>query len=612
MSFLAPLALLLAAAAAVPLFLHLRRTRVTRRIDFPAARYLVRATREHERSLRARSSLLALLRIAIVLALAMAAARPLAPLGGGHGAAAVAIVLDDGPSAAAVREGRTLFDAHRDAARAMLDQLGGDDRAWLVLASGPTIGGDAARLRAALDTLTVSLRPSDPPAAVRRGARLAAGASPLAPAVLVATDAQRASWRSGEPLADDVAVAVFVPGGPSVPNSAVVAAEPVPLAWPGRGTVRTTVRAPRAGDSLGAAVRIEDRLVARATLRVGEGATASVEIPVASAPAGWSAGRVELPRDELALDDTRWFAVFTGAAPSVEARAGGFVASAVDALVGAGTLTAGGGTLITYADLLDAPVARRPALVTAPADPTRIGAANRALARAGIPWRFGAERRGAARARGEGLGDADVVWRYALASEPGTRADTLAAVGAEPWIVAGDGYVLVGSPLDTTATTLPLTPAFVPWLARVVVGRVAVGAPRLVTARPGEKVPLPVGVDAVDIAGRSVAVRDSIPAPDRPGVYFLTLGGRRVGALVANVDPEESDVTRLDDAALGERLGSRARIVHAPAEAASAALRGASRRPLGAMLAALALVLVAAEAVAGGNAFTRRAAAATT
>lgn len=612
MSFLAPFALLLAAAAAVPLFLHLRRTRVTRRVEFPAARYLVRATREHERSLRARSSLLALLRVAIVLALAFAAARPLAPLGGGHGAAAVAVVLDDGPSGAAVREGRTVFDAHREAARSLLDRLGSDDRAWLVLASGPTIGGDVVRLRSALDTITVSLRPSDPSAALRRGARLASGASPLAPAVLVATDAQRSSWHTGEPVPREVAVAAFVPEGSPVPNAAVVAAEPVPLAWPGRGTVRTTVRAPRAGDSVAAIVRIDDRVVARATLGVGEGATGTVEIPVPSAPAGWSAGRVELPRDELAVDDSRWFAVFTGAAPGVEARAGDFAGSAVEALIGSGTLTAGSGTAIAYADLLELPVARRPALVTAPADPTRIGGANRGLARAGIPWRFGAERRGAARARGEGIGDADVLLRYALTPETGARADTLATVGAEPWIVAGEGYVLVGSPLDTSATTFPITPAFVPWLARVVIGRVAVGAPRLLATRPGERVAAPVGVDAVAFADRVVAVRDSISVPDRPGVYFLTQGGRRVGALVANVDPEESDLSRLDDAALAERLGSHARIVHVPGQAADAALRGASRRPLGNALAALALLLVAAEAVAGGNAFTRRAAAPTT
>ncbi len=40
MSFLAPLYLLLAAAIAVPLLIHLMRRRIGARVDFPAARYL--------------------------------------------------------------------------------------------------------------------------------------------------------------------------------------------------------------------------------------------------------------------------------------------------------------------------------------------------------------------------------------------------------------------------------------------------------------------------------------------------------------------------------------------------------------------------------------------
>ncbi len=612
MSFLAPFALLLAAAAAVPLFLHLRRTRITRRIDFPAARYLARATREHERSLRARSSLLALLRIAIVLAIAFAAARPLAPLGGGHGAAAVAIVLDDGPSNVAVRGGQTIFDSHREAARAILSQLGADDRAWLVLASGPTIGGDPDRLRAALDTLRVALGSSDPVAAVQRAARLAVSAPPLAPVVLVATDAQRTSWRMGDAIAPGPTLVAFVPAGGEVTNRAVVAADPGPLAWPGRGSVRVALRGSRPGDTLTAVVRLGERALGRATVPLGDGGTAAAEIAVPSAPAGWSAGRVELARDELAVDDVRWFAVFAGAAPGVEVRAGYFVASAVEALIGAGTLTRGTGTLVAYADLLDRPIGERPALAIAPPDPTRVGAANRALARAGIPWRLGAERRGGARVRGEGLANVDVVRRFALTPEPGARADTLATVGDEPWIVAGDGYVLVGSPIDTIATTLPLTPAFVPWLARVIVGRVAVGAPRILAVRPGDVVAVPSGVDGVVLGAQTVAVRDSISVPATPGVYFLTDGGRRVGALVANVDPEESDVTRLDERALASRLGGGARVVRAPDEAARLALRGASRRPLGGILAAGALLFVLAEAVAAGNALVRRSTAPTT
>lgn len=78
MSLLAPLYLLLGAAAVVPLLIHLLRRRIGTRLDFPAARYLARAEQEHSRSLRLRNILLMILRVAIVLFVAVAAARPVA------------------------------------------------------------------------------------------------------------------------------------------------------------------------------------------------------------------------------------------------------------------------------------------------------------------------------------------------------------------------------------------------------------------------------------------------------------------------------------------------------------------------------------------------------
>jgi len=73
-SFLAPLYLLLGAGVAVPLLIHLLRRRIGARIEFPAARYLARAEREHSRTLRIRNLLLMLLRVLALLAVALAAA----------------------------------------------------------------------------------------------------------------------------------------------------------------------------------------------------------------------------------------------------------------------------------------------------------------------------------------------------------------------------------------------------------------------------------------------------------------------------------------------------------------------------------------------------------
>ena len=76
---------MLAGAVAIPLFLHLRRRRIENRVDFPAVRYLERAEKDNVRQLKIRNLLLMFLRIATVLAIALAAARPIgAFFGAGH------------------------------------------------------------------------------------------------------------------------------------------------------------------------------------------------------------------------------------------------------------------------------------------------------------------------------------------------------------------------------------------------------------------------------------------------------------------------------------------------------------------------------------------------
>src|SRR6185369_9264844 len=109
-----------------------------------------------------------------------------------------------------------------------------------------------------------------------------------------------------------------------------------------------------------------------------------------------------------------------------------------------------------------------PALILAPSDPVKIGAANRALERAGIPWRYGSRRTENASARGTALGDeVSVMSRYDLVALAGAVAETLAVVGRDAWIVAGPRYVILASSLSPDATNLPVRAMFVPWLGTV-------------------------------------------------------------------------------------------------------------------------------------------------
>src|SRR3954465_7037146 len=148
MSFLAPLWLALAASVAVPLLIHLMRRRIGLRVEFPAARYLARAEREHSRTLRIRNLLLMLLRVLALLAIAVAAARPVARwVGAGHAPTALAIVVDNSLSSAAVVNGHPLLDSFKGMARDVLGNATAADRLWLVTMDGKMRGGNAATLR---------------------------------------------------------------------------------------------------------------------------------------------------------------------------------------------------------------------------------------------------------------------------------------------------------------------------------------------------------------------------------------------------------------------------------------------------------------------------------
>src|SRR5687767_170692 len=103
MGLLAPLALLLGVAVAVPIVLHLFQRHQGPRVLFPALRYLRRAEREHARRIKLRQLLLLALRLLALLVIAFAAARPFLRRGGAaHAPSAVVIVLDNSASSGVV------------------------------------------------------------------------------------------------------------------------------------------------------------------------------------------------------------------------------------------------------------------------------------------------------------------------------------------------------------------------------------------------------------------------------------------------------------------------------------------------------------------------------
>ena len=593
MNFLAPFALVLAAAASVPLVLHLLRRRTGEKVDFPAIRYLLRAEREHSRQLKLRNLLLMLLRVFAVIALALAAARPIGRFAGGsHAPTAMAIVLDNSLSTSVVVNGAPVLAKLKDAARAAIGRANASDRLWLVTADSRVVGGSASAVRAALDRADALGGAGDLRAAVARAAQLVRGGGLPSRQLAIVTDGQATSWASAVPL-DGVATTVYAPSLATPKNRAVISAEAEPPHWTPRGAVRATTTAT---DSVTFRVALGTRAAARGIVAPGE----DIVVRLAPADRGWMPGSVELEPDELRGDDVRWFAVHIGPAPavSVVAGAGAFASTAVDALAQDGRVARGGDILIGGAES-----AKRPGVFFAPTDPVQLGAANRALERAGIPWKFGAQRTGPAPVTGAGLAGVSALRWYAIsprtAQEPGT-VDTLASVGSDPWAVAGDGYVLVASPLATEGTDLPLRASWVPWLGSAIADHLSGDAGSITEAAPGANVARPAWAHELEEPdGNHREVTESrFAAPEHPGVYFWLRGTQRAGALVVNPEVGESDLTRLSVAQLKTRFsGAEVVATDNASRWVASAFSFSGRRALDSSFLVLGLLLLAAEAV---------------
>jgi len=577
MGFLAPAFLALAAFAGVPLLVHLLRRRLGQTVDFPAVRYLARMEREHSRDLKVRHRLLLALRLMAVLALALAAARPLLRLAGlGHAPVALAIVLDNSMSSGAAPEGRATLDRLREGVVRLLDDLSPEDRGWVVTADGRVIGGPPAVVREQVGRLAPYGGAGDLSAATRQALRLAASGSPRASVVALVSDGQRGSFQTDSVVAAArTPVVALLQGGVPVRNHGVVEARAVPVRWTPGGAVTLAVAGP---DSSRWRVVLEGRTVARGTLPPAPaGAPVTAEVPLASQARGWIRGSVELEADALRADDSRVFAVRVAPPPAVQVRpeAGPFLAAALATLADQGRLTraeagrsrVGGAVPVTVAGA-QAGGLSGPVFLTAPSDPLRVGDANRQLARLGIPWRFGALSRGAVLARVADAGGErpdssapstrafegttvrdryPLVWSAEAGASGSDRrtatADTIAVAGGAPWVVAGDGYVLIGSPLTVEATDLPLRVAFVPWLADALARRLGEEG-RYIEATPGTRLRGLQDVTGLERPDGSVVALEGgrLTVPATPGVYFFRRQAARTGALVVNPEPGESDV----------------------------------------------------------------------
>jgi hypothetical protein len=197
-------------AAAIPLVIHLFYRRRPKPLHFPAIDFILRARRETERRVRLKRILLFLARTALLAAAALALTRPramrpeAAAATGPSGPSVTAVVLDASASMGYRLGGSTLFERARSDALEVLDGLGSEEPATVLVCGGagapsaPAPSFDRAALRRALREAELTAGYADLTACVGAAVRAlsdSATAGALRKRLAIATDLTASAWR---------------------------------------------------------------------------------------------------------------------------------------------------------------------------------------------------------------------------------------------------------------------------------------------------------------------------------------------------------------------------------------------------------------------------------
>ncbi|GEM_PF-602827 len=203
MTFAAPLFLLAALAAAIPVVLHLVDRRRVKQAPFPTLRFIKASVQKTRRRKRIQDLLLMLLRAALLFLLAAALARPVLTSFGslwGNAGTAVVIVLDNSASMGAIDRDRVRLDTAAAAATQILDQLDDGDRVALIPTCGPPfpnagkMDGTQQSIRQILRQCRPSYERANLALMLRQARKLLDDCDAPNKQIFILTDMQRVSW----------------------------------------------------------------------------------------------------------------------------------------------------------------------------------------------------------------------------------------------------------------------------------------------------------------------------------------------------------------------------------------------------------------------------------
>ncbi len=319
MTFLSPMFLVGALAAAVPIVLHLLKREPEPRVRFAAVKLLRNAPVEDTEKHRLRELLLLALRVATVVLLALAFARPFLAAGAAAGGSGVTIVALD-TSFSMTAPGR--FERARQLAKEAVSRAPAGDLVGVVtfddvagIAAAPA--ADRVLAASAIDAAAPTAGATRYRAALSTATQAVATAPGRRATIVLVTDLQENGWDQGDRASVPEGARVeIVDVGPPPPNLAVTAVRPL-----SDRIVATIYNASSKPRDVAAHLTLDGRPAGEATAALGP--NQSADVAFAGAPRGAAAAVSVDDRDGPAADNVRYAVLQGSRRPSVLVVASG-------------------------------------------------------------------------------------------------------------------------------------------------------------------------------------------------------------------------------------------------------------------------------------------------
>lgn len=315
MQFLNPLFLIGSLALIGPILVHLVHRETSRQVLFSSLMFIRRTPRTSLRKQRLRNPLLLLLRLAALLLLVLAFARPLLTdpdaMGlSGSGARSLILLLDDSYS---MRFGDR-FERAQAQARSILEEMGPGDRVRTVLFSDSTRllnrpEANPREVRKLVDALEPGFSGTDYGPALRLADQLLAGAPDRSPEIHWISDFQESGWQPGSPrvsIDEKVDIRTYPMGSAPGPNVSIgqVTMQPEDRSS-SRVTIRVQIRSQHLHQALDLtlALAINGQPARNRTVHLGVDDRKLIRFESVAIPRGESYARLHLQFEDALPED---------------------------------------------------------------------------------------------------------------------------------------------------------------------------------------------------------------------------------------------------------------------------------------------------------------------